>query len=225
MSSAPVLESVADPVRLRVLRHLAEQGPATLGELAAAAEVHPNTVRAHLADVEARGIIVRGAGPPHGRGRPPVRFRLADGWRLPSTDFSGLAQVLAAAVLRAGISARELRAVGRQWGRLIMENARESELEREIPRALEQLGFQGRVSGCDVVLSGCACPLVSRERPELVCQLVTAVVEGMAQAAGTDLAPDSSAHDPESRVCHLHLASAARASSPDRRRHDSDRRP
>ena len=221
MSSASLLDSVADPVRLRLLRRLAEQGPATLGELAAAAAVHPNTVRARLADVEARGLVVREPAPPHGRGRPPVRFRLAEGWRLPSADFRGLAQVLAAAAVRAGIGPRELRAIGREWGRRVMEDAaapdrnstspewpgadREPTLARHIPQVLEQLGFQARVSGRDVVLSGCACPLVSPERPELVCQLATAVVEGMAHAAGAGVSPVARSHDPERRVCHLEL--------------------
>jgi len=221
MSSAPLLDSVADPVRLRLLRRLAEQGPATLSELAAAADVHPNTVRSRLADMEARELVVRESEPPHGRGRPAVRFRLTGGWSLPTSDFRSLAQVLAAAAMRAGVSGRELRAAGREWGSQLMEGRKARALKREIPRVLEQLGFDARVSGREVVLSGCACPLVSPEHPEIVCQLVDSVVEGMTQAAGLELAAASRTHDPERRVCQLQLA-YSRSGEMDSQRQDLD---
>ena len=48
-----VLDAVADPVRLRIVRHLAENGSATLSELAEAAGVHLNTIRAHVAALSA----------------------------------------------------------------------------------------------------------------------------------------------------------------------------
>ena len=44
-----VLDAVADPVRLRIVRHLAGEGSATLSELADATGVHLNTARAHVA--------------------------------------------------------------------------------------------------------------------------------------------------------------------------------
>src|SRR6266576_99741 len=56
-------------VRPRLLRHLAERGPAGLEELADAADVHPNTARAHVHELEREGLVVREETPSGGRGR------------------------------------------------------------------------------------------------------------------------------------------------------------
>jgi predicted ArsR family transcriptional regulator len=205
VSSIPTLDAVADPVRLSLLRRMGEQGPATLAELADAAQVHPNTVRPHLAQLEASGVVMRETASPHGRGRPPGRFRLAPGWRLPTTDFRGLAELLAAVALRAELTQPELGALGRQWGRYLAGRPGARDLEHEIPVALEQLGFQARVLGPRVVLSGCPCPLIAPDRPELVCRLVEAVVEGLTEAAGTGQHVTGRRHHPERRVCELKL--------------------
>jgi len=50
-----VLDAVADPVRLRVVRHLARHDTATLPELAEAAGVHVNTIRGHVASLAVQG--------------------------------------------------------------------------------------------------------------------------------------------------------------------------
>ena len=52
-----VLDAVADPVRLRIVRHLADGGSATLAELADVAGVHPNTIRSHVAALEAADVL------------------------------------------------------------------------------------------------------------------------------------------------------------------------
>src|SRR4051812_4584151 len=111
------LETYADPVRLRIVRRLERHGDASLADLASAARVHLNTVRPHLAALEADGAIERVAVPAAGRGRPALRYHLAPGWTLPSTDFRGLAEVLAAALAHGGASAEDLHAIGVEWGR------------------------------------------------------------------------------------------------------------
>src|ERR1700710_893705 len=95
-----VLDAVADPVRLRIVRHLAHQDTATLAELADAATVHVNTVRVHVAALEEAGILASTQKPAAGPGRPATEYRLADGWGFSSTDFLELAGLLAAAVVR-----------------------------------------------------------------------------------------------------------------------------
>src|ERR671935_1541945 len=114
------LEALADPIRLRIVRRLARAGSASLPELAAAAGVHRNTVRPHLATLERAGMVVRGRSRPEGRGRPAVRYRLRDEWALPTADFRGLAALLAAALERAGADERQLRALGEDWGRWLV---------------------------------------------------------------------------------------------------------
>jgi len=75
------LEVLADPVRLRIVRRLAQNAPASLPQLAEAAGVHRNTLRPHIEELEDAGLIVRAETEPAGRGRPPIRYRLDDGWK------------------------------------------------------------------------------------------------------------------------------------------------
>src|SRR5437660_433223 len=58
------LDAISDPVRLRLVRHLEHHGDASLQELAEGAGVHLNTARAHVAELESAGVLVRGAAAP-----------------------------------------------------------------------------------------------------------------------------------------------------------------
>src|SRR3954466_1926500 len=95
-----VLDAVADPLRLRIVRHLADGGSATLAELADVAGVHLNTIRTHVAALEQADVLQSAQKAASGPGRPAVEYRLVDGWGLSSTDFLELAGLLAAALVR-----------------------------------------------------------------------------------------------------------------------------
>ena len=182
------------------------EGPATLPELAQAAGVHLNTARTHVAALEDAGVLRSDPGVPAGRGRPPLRYRLADDFTLPTTDFRGLAELLAAAVARSGQSPAELRRLGQDWGRYLAGRPGTQTLERVLPAALERLGFAARIEGRELILSSCPCPLVSPDNPVLVCNLAIAVAEGVLAGAGSDLRVAGTTHDPANRRCVAVLA-------------------
>src|SRR4051794_19763258 len=117
MSNNPPLELIADPTRLRVLRELGARDDAGLAELAEAAGVHTNTVRGHVRALIDAGAVERVTATTRRRGRPAVRYRTSEGWRLPGTDLVGLAEFLAAAIVRLGAGERELDELARDWGR------------------------------------------------------------------------------------------------------------
>jgi predicted ArsR family transcriptional regulator len=199
------LEALADPVRLRIVRHLARRGTASLPELAEAADVHRNTARPHVATLEDAGLLVRARPTPSGRGRPVVRYRLHDEWSPPTTDFQGLAELLAAALARAGASERELRRIGDDWGRWLLGRPAAGDVERPLSLALERLGFHAEAIEDELRLSACPCPLVSPERPELVCTLAAAVADGVLAGAGDERRVVERDHDPARRACTLSL--------------------
>lgn len=217
------MELLADRTSLRLLRALAERGTVSVRELAVAAGVHLNTARARLSALEEAGIVVRATVPAQGRGRPTVRYRLADGWRLPSTDYLGLAELLAAIVLRVAPDEERIQAIGRDWGRYLTGRPGIHELKVEIPRAMEQLGFDATVAEREVRLSACPCPLTMPARPEVLCHLAIAVIEGMLDSAGSELSVVDARHDPQRRVCSAHLRRSARAHRSARRRQQSSR--
>src|SRR3954464_2444422 len=149
-----VLDAVADPVRLRIVRHLADGGSATLAELADVAGVHVNTIRTHVAALEAADVLESAQKAASGPGRPAVEYRLMDGWGLSSTDFLELAGLLAAALVRNAPDAEALRATGADWGRYLVGRPGQRDIAAEVPRALERLGFHAVVDGELLRISG-----------------------------------------------------------------------
>ena len=190
----------------RAIVERAAEGPATLSELAGAAGVHLNTARAHVSALEADGTLRAEFAPPVGRGRPPVRYRLADDFTLPTSDFRGLAELLATAVARGDQTPEELHRVGEDWGRYLAGRPGTQELERALTAALERLGFDARLEGGYLELSACPCALVSPGRPELICDMAIAVTEGVLAGAGSDLRVTARTHNPEMRRCSAVLA-------------------
>jgi predicted ArsR family transcriptional regulator len=200
-----VLDAVADPVRLRIVRHLADRGSATLTELADVAGVHLNTIRVHVSALERADVLESAQQPASGPGRPAVDYRLVDGWGLSSTDFLELAGLLAAALVRNAPDTDTLRATGADWGRYLVGRPGRRDVATELPRALERLGFHAAVSGELVRISGCPCAVVSPDHPEVVCALATGLVEGILAASGSDLRVTEHDNHPERRRCTLRL--------------------
>jgi DNA-binding transcriptional ArsR family regulator len=71
------LEAVANPIRLRIVRHLSGRESASLDDLSKAVSAQRNTVRAHLRALMGAGVVARLPGQSDGSlGRPPARYRL-----------------------------------------------------------------------------------------------------------------------------------------------------
>lgn len=208
------LDALADPVRLRLVRELATSPGASLRELAGAAGVHPNTARPHLAALEEAGAIEREHSAPSGRGRPRQGYRLAADWSPPTADFRGLAELLAATLLRGEPSAADLRAVGVEWGRYLQGRPGGHDAATDLPFALERLGFESQVDGSVLQLRSCPCTLVLPDRPEVVCELAAAVADGVLAGSGSDLEVGERSHDPERRTCALTLVRGRRPGAP-----------
>ena len=196
-----MLDAVADPVRARLVRRLASGGPASLEELADAAGVHANTARAHVAALEAEGFLERRRRSTDKPGRPRTIFSLRESWTVPDEGFLAMAELLGAALGATRPDARALRRLGARWGRKAVEAARPEDAYDELLRILARLGFDARVEGNRLLLTGCPCPLISPERPALVCRLVDAVVDGILDGAGSGLTAVRSEHDPVARSC------------------------
>jgi predicted ArsR family transcriptional regulator len=198
------LQAVGHPVRLRVLQRLGA-GPASIAELADAAGVHENTVRAHVAVLEEGGLLAGEPRPAAGPGRPGIAYRLtAAGERL-DQDFLGIAELLAAVVGRAGLSDEQLRDVGREWGRYLVGRPGQYDPSERVPEVLARLGFNAVIEDDRVRLSGCPCPTVASDRPEILCELVTGVLDGVLRAAGATRRVGGGTHDPARRRCQVEL--------------------
>jgi predicted ArsR family transcriptional regulator len=201
------IESIADPMRLRVVRHLEENERASLPELAKAAGVHANTLRPHVLELEQAGVLRSERRVlPSRRGRPGIDYRLAEGWSAAGGDYLGIAELLAAALGRVGLDADALHAVGEEWGRYLIGRPGSYEVEAELPRVLGRLGFDASVSGGKLQLSRCPCSTVAPDQPEIMCMLAEGVVEGALAAAGSSKTATAFDHDTQRRRCSARLA-------------------
>ncbi len=203
--SPNLFELIADPVRLTIVRQLSASGAVPLTEIAARAGVHANTVRSHMGELEAAGMVEREHAASGGPGRPQVRYRLSAGWSLPSSDLQGLGELLAAMVIRLDPTPEDVQELGREWGRFLSGRPGGDPLGA-LPQVLERLGFDAEVDGMDVHLRACPCPLVSPDRPELICRLAGAAIGGIVELGPQRLRVGSGDHDPVRRTCTIHLA-------------------
>ena len=203
------LEAVADPVRLHLARRLAEHGSGSLAELAKAADVHPNTARVHLAALQQAGVVSSHSERLPGRGRPRTTYRLVPGWtrreRLPRAG-----RVDVGGRPASGVSERELRELGAEWGRYLLGRPEARDPEYRAPGESSRSWVSRlRSTRGELRLSGCPCPIVAPDHPELVCGLADAVVEGVLAGTGSRLRLAGIRHDPERRVCRGSLRKAA----------------
>lgn len=199
------LQAVGHPVRLRILQRLGNGDSASVTELADAAGVHENTVRAHVAVLEDGGLVAGEPRPAARPGRPGVQYRLTpEGERL-DQNFLGLSELLAAAVGRAGMSPEELREIGREWGRYLAGRPGQYDFHERVPAILARLGYTATIDHGGVRLLGCPCPTIAPDRPGLICELATGVLDGVLGAVGAQLRVGPAEHDPARRDCRITL--------------------
>jgi predicted ArsR family transcriptional regulator len=160
-----MLELIAEPVRLRIARRLASAGPATLQELADAANVHLNTARVHVSAMEDAGAVISRPRLRPGRGKQGLEYELAEGWALGSSDFRAIAEILATAVQQQRMSPARRMQLGRAWGRYILGRPGVHDPADEVLRALDWLGYVAQIEDDHLQLVGCPCILVSPAEP------------------------------------------------------------
>ncbi|HEX6150834.1 helix-turn-helix transcriptional regulator [Nocardioides sp.] len=171
----------------RLLALLQQQsGPATLTELADASGLHPNTLRAHLEGLLARGDVVRTSEPAAGPGRPAHRYAVTGPRPAPAAELTGLAVALAGAVARSSVHPEEdARHAGRAWGHRLAEE-RPGQAPEPVA-ALARMGFAPERDTTDAGLVRLTrCPLLdaAREAPDIVCGVHQGLVEGLLEHAG-----------------------------------------
>jgi predicted ArsR family transcriptional regulator len=197
------LAALAEPLRRRLYRYVVRSAePVGREQAADALGVAVHTVKFHLdrmvddglLEVEYRRLTGR-SGP--GAGRPAKLYRRSSrefAVSLPQRHYDLLAEVLAAAA--AASVERRLPVdevapdVARRRGRELGSNAQESDsaeapgepLDR-VADVLEEVGYEPRVEGAQLVLDNCPFDRVAREHTTLVCglnlDLVAGVIEGL----------------------------------------------
>jgi predicted ArsR family transcriptional regulator len=190
-----LLKALGDNTRYAIYLELARSPvPLATAEVAETLGLHVNTVRPHLERMREVGLL--DVAPDHrgGPGRPQHRYSLAasaPSLGLEPPTFPVLARMLLGAANRAGASAEDAAAAGREQG-----EAEALAVEPGTPCAdalvelLARYGFDPeRVDGdgdgsTTVGFAHCPFRSLAEANPDLVCSLHRGVVEGFVDAVG-----------------------------------------
>jgi predicted ArsR family transcriptional regulator len=200
MPSEPDIAGVAalaEPVRHRLYDVVVRADDAVSREQAAqVADVPVHTAKFHLdklvdeglLEVEYRRLTGR-TGP--GSGRPAKLYRRADrelAVSLPSRQYDLLSRILATAVASATESGQPVAEVAREEGARFGGQHRSAARSglRRLADALEEGGYEPRVSGRLLELRNCPFHRVAQEQTALVCGLNLEYVAGVCEGLGCD---------------------------------------
>jgi predicted ArsR family transcriptional regulator len=205
---------LAVPARRRVWDAV-RAGPEPVGvaQLARALDVHPNTVRLHLARLVEAGLVAVDTETASHPGRPGYRYRAVA--RDPVTEaaaYRRLAGLLAGAV-RAGAGARE---AGRAAGAADASHLAGADPVTAITAALAAEGFAPTSAELDaqrleITLHACPFAEVAAADPAVICQLHLGLAEGTAAAIGGLRVDALRINDPHRAGCRLELRRTPRA--------------
>lgn len=193
----PVLEApvALSGQRLRVLDHVRAHSPVRVIDVAAALDLHANTVREHLDAVVELGLVERSTARTPGRGRPATLYRAsAADPAVAMRDYAGLATALAGQLARTSAQPeRDARAAGVEWGRELLDERSHAggDARRSVLEALARLGFAPDVAGAHRGIALRRCPLLdaARRYPAIVFQVHLGIVEGMLERLGVTDTP------------------------------------
>lgn len=191
---------LADQTRARLHRLLRRHAEGLdAATIARELHLHHTTVRDHLRQLAAVGLIDSEQLPPSGRGRPRTVYRARP---LPGGPYRTLSSLLASAV-RHGLSPR---AAGQLAGLRAVEQAggQRSALDLLVAEA-EELGFEPvvRRHGTEVVLRSCPFAEVAATDPETICAVHLGLAEGIADAAGGAVVEALHVTDPHRGGCRI----------------------
>lgn len=175
------------PKAKEIVATLEQSGGMNIADLAADLEVHANTVRAHVDDLLAAGLIKRRPRRSGGRGRPQWIYSAVG----KGTNHEDLMRMLSAYVRdRAEDPVAEARHIGHTYFEPLSEDGEGLEESRD-PRAsvrekfVEQ-GFSPEASAEGVHLLTCPVLDAARENPEVVCSMHLGMTQRLWTALGGD---------------------------------------
>ncbi|ACZ30661.1 putative transcriptional regulator [Xylanimonas cellulosilytica DSM 15894] len=178
---------LASPVRTRVLDLLSASPDApTAQQLAAELGLHVTTVRFHLEQLEAAGLVGRETRRRAGRGRPGVHFRLV-GAGLDGPDLDAARDEMIGALAEAvaapdGATRTDAaRSAGHRWAERLPVPA--AEPQAAVAQAFTHLGFGPEPDGDALLLRSCPFRQAAREHPQVVCAVHLGLAERLAARA------------------------------------------
>lgn len=144
-------------------------------ELAAALELHPNTVRWHLGLLEQSGLVRPSPELRHGRGRPSVAWRLtSEGATHDRDEYRLLATMLAGVVADDPDGETRAYEAGLRWGR----DLHAAEPEAGVADLLDRQGFAATACERCIEMRRCPFAALAEDAPQVICTLHRGIIDG-----------------------------------------------
>ncbi|MBW3536892.1 MAG: helix-turn-helix domain-containing protein [Actinobacteria bacterium] len=189
-----IFKALGDNTRYAIYEELVRAGtPRSTAEVAAALDLHPNTIRPHLERMREVGLLVVEVDSRGSVGRPQHRYAVAD--EAPSLGVEPPAYPLLAGLL-ANVAAAEappadrVASVGARHGRVLAQSAPpKAGCSAGLTSAMQELGFSPVSSSEDthstsIRFTECPYRRMAEAFPDLVCQLHRGMVEGYVAEKG-----------------------------------------
>ena len=198
--------ALGHPTRHRLWRHLlAADAPVGVAELTRGVELNHNTVRQHLAQLVAAGLVTETVAPASGPGRPPLRYSVDPEARTRwDTDTGGLDPAanpyerLSELLLEVIATGDDPRRVGRRNAERFVAATPVADPLVRLQTSMSVHGFAPRVEGDDLVLGSCPFASAASIDPATVCALHRGITEGL---VGDDV--DLIVADPRTAGCRV----------------------
>jgi predicted ArsR family transcriptional regulator len=196
--------ALGDPTRYGIYRTIVEAAgePLTVSQIADGFSLHPNVARMHLQKLVDVGLVVSDTRRSKGGGRPARIYMLSTrvaNLQFPPRDYQTLANVALSVVGRLTSDDPTLleqvgRELGREEGRQALKRGGLDPAHHDmevlldsLSRTASDLGLYPHIEKQDdgsveFEVRNCVFREISSERPDLVCRLHTAMLEGLVQA-------------------------------------------
>lgn len=193
-----VLKALGDNTRYAIYLELARSPrPLATADVAAALDLHPNTVRPHLERMRDVGLLQVQSESRGGVGRPQHLYTLAadaPSLGLEPAAFPLLARMLLRLAAATGADGADALDAGRDQGRVDGERLRHRGCLSAVVGQLDEMGFDPAllidsdpVAGAEAVTIAFAhCPFrdLATQRPDLLCSLHRGLIEGVVDVIG-----------------------------------------
>lgn len=213
--------------------------PMTVPQVAEVLGLHSNTVREHLESLARAQLVTRSQVPSTGRGRPASQYSVNPQTSAGGVEYAVLAEVLVTHLAQAWTREDEQqtnsRAVGRVWGRSMLERemdrpsgqrgsrrreGTEPEPTEAIRQTFERAGFDpvpdDHEDGSRTLrLQRCPVLALAERHPVVVCNAHLGMVQELALDRGLDPKQVSLKSFAVPGACLLHLNAAATREGPD----------
>ncbi|WP_157851062.1 helix-turn-helix transcriptional regulator [Gordonia phthalatica] len=175
-------ESTLDGTRRRVLDEIRTASiPPTVDELAAALDLHPNSVRLHTSALRDAGLVTQSSRGGGGRGRPLAAYSpTIRGARAGHRNYEVLAEVLVDHLATSSDDpSTAARNAGHAWGARLASDRNDT--TALTPTILHELGFEPDHRGSTIELRNCPFRELVDSHQRVVCALHAGMLDGLAE--------------------------------------------